>query len=193
MALSPAQMGTAILRNLEAKTGHGLAHWLDVLHASGAVDARAGRDALKAAGLGHFQAAKVWEVSRGDDPYADPGALVDALFPAGPARAAYEAFAETCRSLGDDVAARPCRTYVPFYAARQFAVAKPGAAPGALRVGVALAGGALGDGLARAGGLTSAAGLGAPERIAHAFEVDGALTPAHVAVLAEAYRRNAHP
>ena len=191
MALPPSQMGEAILRNLEPKTGHALAHWLDVLRASGAADARTGREVLEAAGLGHFQAVKVWEASRGDDPYGDPGALVDALFPDGPARAAYEAFAKTCLALGDGVVARPCRTYVPFYAARQFAVVKPGEAPGVLRVGVALAGTAPDDALAQAAGLAAASGLGAPVRIAHAFAVDGEPSAAQVSVLAEAYRQNA--
>ena len=184
MALTPAQMGDAIVRNLETKTGHSLDYWLNVLREGQATDRKSAIIHLKAAGLGHFQAQKVWEVSRGEDPYADPEALVAAQFP-GPAREAYEAFAGACAALGDDVEARPCRTYVPFYAGRQFAMmtAKP---DGSLHVGLALPAGFTDE------AVVSARGLGGSARINAAFELaaDGSLTAAQRQVLAEAYAYN---
>ena len=190
MALTPSAMGDAIVRNLEAKTGYGLAHWLDVHHEGGATDKKSAMAYLKAAGLGHFQAQKVWEASRGEDPYADPEALVRAQFSPGQ-REAYAAFAKTCHALGEDVKARPCRTYVPFYAARQFAMlmAKPN---GELYVGLALPEDFAAD-APGAAGLNSAKGLGASARVNASFPLapSGVPTAAQARVLAEAYRHNA--
>ena len=184
MALTPAQMGDAIVRNLESKTGHPLDYWLDVLHEGEATDRKSAIAYLKAEGLGHFQAQKVWEASQGEDPYADPEALTGAQF-AGPTREAYEAFASTCTALGGDVEARPCRTYVPFYAKRQFAMmtAKP---DGSLHVGLALPAGFTDE------AVVSAKGLGGSARINAAFELasDGALTADQQQVLAKAYAHN---
>ena len=188
MALTPAQMGDAILRNLEAKTGRPLDHWLDVLHELDAPDAKTAKAGLKAAGLGHFQAQKVYEVSRGEDPYGDPDALLAALFPAGTAaRAAFGAFAKTCHDLGDDVQLRPCRTYAPFYAATQFAIAQPDpSAGGALRVGLALPEGAVSDEFGTSGR------RGGSVRINTWFDLPTSteLTAAQRRVLAEAYAHN---
>ena len=192
MSLTPAQMGDAIVRNLEAKTGYGLAHWLDVLHEGGASGKKSALAYLKSAGLGHFQAQKVWEAAQGEDPYADPEALVREQFSAGQ-RDAYAAFAKTCYALGDDVEVHPCRTYVPFYAARQFAMltARP---DGSLAVGLALpddvVAGAGDDG--EGGVLTSAKGLGGSARVNAAFALapSGVPTAAQARVLAQAYRYN---
>ena len=184
MACTPAQMGDAIVRNLPSKTGHGLDYWLDVLHEGGATDKKSGMAYLKAAGLGHFQAQKVYEASQGEDPYADPEALISAQFP-GALRDAYAAFAKTCHALGDDVAAHPCRTYVPFYAGKQFAMITS-KADGELYVGLALP-----DGFADVA-VESARGLGGSERINAAFPLasDGVVTAAQAEVLAKAYQHN---
>ena len=205
MACTPAQMGEAIVRNLEAKTGYGLAHWLDVHREGGATDKKSAMAYLKAAGLGHFQAQKVWEASRGetqergpDTPflsYAGPEALVREQFSAGQQEAYAallrdaKAFAKTCHALGADVEARPCRTYVPFYAARQFAMltAKP---DGGLHVGLALP---KDFATASEPSLNSAKGLGGSARINASFPLasDGVPTAAQARVLAKAYRHNA--
>lgn len=165
MALTPAQMGDAILANLEAKTGHPLAYWLDVLHDLRAPTRAAAVAGLKSAGLGHFQAQAVYRAHVGEArPYGDPAALTDALFPPGTQlRAAFEAFAKTCRDLGDDVTASPCKTYVPFYAARKFAAVRP-AADDALFVAVALPGDSPAIEACEA-----ALGAGADERLRHTF------------------------
>ena len=184
MALTPAQMGDAIVRNLESKTGHPFGHWLDILHEGDATDRKSAIAYLKSAGLGHFQAQKVYEASVGEDPYADPEALIEAQFP-GALREGYAAFAKTCLALGDDVRAQPCRTYVPFYAARQFAkiTAKP---DDSLFVGLALPK----DYTHKA--VETARGLGGPERINARFALapSGELTAAQREVLAKAYTYN---
>ena len=180
MALTPAQMGDAIVRNLEPKTGHSLDHWLDILHEGKASDRKAAIEHLKSEGLGHFQAQKVYEASVGEDPYADPEALVEAQF-VGALREGYVAFAKTCCALGDDVRTHPCRTYVPFYAARQFAMitAKP---DGHLHVGLALPDGYTHQAVA------SAQGLGGSKRINARFMLapSGEVTAAQHEVLAVA-------
>ena len=184
MALTPAQMGDAIVRNLESKTGYPLEHWLDVLHEGDASDRKSAIAYLKSAGLGHFQAQKVFEASVGADPYADPEALVEAQFP-GASREAYAAFAKTCRALGEDVRAQPCRTYVPFYAARQFAMitAKP---DGSLHVGLALPDDYTHE------AVESARGFGGSARINARFALapSGELTAGQREVLAQAYAYN---
>ena len=189
MPLSPAQMGDAILRNLETKTGRSLEHWLDLLHQSGADGKAEAIAQLKSAGLGHFQAQKVYGASVGDDPYDDPGALAEALFP-GDLRQQYAAFAKTCHSLGDDVRQTQCRTYAGFSAATQFAIVAPSAG-GGLRVGVALRQDAIAQ-PRHAGVISPASGLGGSARINAAFELpgDGVPTAAQQAVLAEAYHYN---
>lgn len=188
MPLSPAQMGHAILRNLEAKTGHGLDYWLEVLYALDAPDAKTAKAGLKAAGLGHFQAQKVYEASQGEDPYGDPDALLDALFPLGTRlRDAYAAFAKTCRAHGGNVTARPCRTYVPFYAKTTFAIARPGLSGQTVDVGIALGHRKALDGLAVTG-----EGFCGNERVTHVMTLppDGVPTGAQAEVLAKAYWGN---
>ena len=185
MALTPGEMHAAILANLEAKSGHPLPYWLDRLREADDSDAKARRDHLKSLGLGHFQAQAVARAASGEaDPYADPEALVNALFPA-TLRPGYDAFAKTCLGLGDDVAARPCQTYVPFYARTQFAIIKPGT-DGTLEVGLALPADFTHAELA------PATGLGGSERITHRTSLppDGSLTTGQRTVLAEAYTRN---
>lgn len=185
MPCTPAQMGQAILRNLEAKTGHPLAYWLDVLHDLQAPDAKTAKAGLKAAGLGHFQAQKVYEASRGANPYADPTALVDALYePA--VRPSYDAAAQYCLGLGDDVAVHPCRTYTPVYAGKQFAAIKPGA-DGALLVGLALPEGTTHPLLA-----TDVSGRGWTDRINGYLTVaaGSALSAEQREIIAVAYRHN---
>ncbi len=71
MALTPKEMGAAILRNLAAKTGHPLDYWLEVVQQSGLNEKKEIMALLKTDhGLGHFQAQKVFEVSQGLDDYA---------------------------------------------------------------------------------------------------------------------------
>lgn len=186
MALSPAQMGASIRANLAAKSGRSLDEWLDVLHQSDATDRKSAIAVLKAAGLGHFQAQTVYEESIGADPYGDPDALVRELFPA-ELRDDYEAFAKTCRALGDEVVVRPCRTYVPFYAATQFAIVRPAAGEvGRLEIGLALP-----DDFTDEAAGEAPASLGS-DRINRrcVLPAGGQPTPAQRAVLAAAYRHN---
>lgn len=188
MALTPAQMGDAILANLQAKTGYSLAHWLDVLRELRPPDRRTALAGLKSAGLGHFQAQTVYNASTGQDsPYADPAALTDTLFPPGTAlRSTFEAFAKTCRDFGDDVTASPCQTYVPFYAARKFAAVRPDA-DDALYVALALPTDSPAIETCEV-----ARGAGADERLRHAFvaPVGRDLTASERAALLAAYADN---
>jgi len=60
MALGPKQMGEAILRNLEEKTGKTLEQWISIVKKSKLSDKKSVMDFLKIThGLGHFQAQKI--------------------------------------------------------------------------------------------------------------------------------------
>ena len=184
MPLTPAQMGTAILRNLATKTGHPLAYWLDVLRELNAPDAKTARAGLKAAGLGHFQAQAVYRASQNDFPYDDPQALVDTLFPPGTEiRAGYEAFTAACAALGE-VRLAPCRTYVPCYAARKFATVRP--AGDGLAVALALPGEAKDHPLLSG---RSAGGDARLDRTLH-LPPSGAMTAEQTDLLHRAYTAN---
>ena len=72
MALSPQQMGEAIIRNLPAKTGKDLNQWIEIVRRSPLNEKKAVIAWLKEThGLGHFQAQKVYERATGTDPYVD--------------------------------------------------------------------------------------------------------------------------
>ena len=70
MALGPKQMGEAILRNLEEKTGKSLEQWLTIVKKSKLTDKKSIIDFLKNThSVGHFQAQKIFECFQGEDAY----------------------------------------------------------------------------------------------------------------------------
>ncbi len=138
MALSPGEMHNRIIENLPEKTGHPLAHWLDVL--DGVADDKKTRMAhLKSGhGLGHQTAVAVIREKTGDVPWAASGdleaSLRDQIDPAHVAL--YDDLRAHALTLnGAEVT--PCKTYTGFKTSKQFAVIQPSKTHG-LIVGLAL-------------------------------------------------------
>ena len=81
MALGPKQMGEAILRNLEEKTGKTLEQWISIVKESKLEDKKSIMDFLKNThGLGHFQAQKIVEHLEGKDAYENTDDFIPKLF-----------------------------------------------------------------------------------------------------------------
>lgn len=205
-AVHPAVAYTqAIVDNLAAKTGRTLDEWL--AHAGKA--APEGADAkrltawLKAEGLGGTQAAVVAEraAKAGSHAFFEDTpegylqaaeAYVEALFsgPKAGLRPLFEALMDLGLSLGQDVKACPCKTFVPLYRNHVFAQIKPSART---RVDLGLA---LGDPATikdPGGRLLETGGFAKKDRITHRLalarpeDVDGAVS----AWLRQAYDRDA--
>ncbi|GFE65101.1 DUF5655 domain-containing protein [Litoreibacter roseus] len=131
MALSPGEMHARIIENLPEKTGHPLAHWLDILDRV-SDDRKAHMAFLKSdQGLGHQTAVAVIREKTGDVPWSDPtdleAALRDRIDPA------YVALYDELRSHAltlDKVEVTPCKTYTGFKTTRQFAVLQPSKSEG---------------------------------------------------------------
>jgi hypothetical protein len=126
MPKTPAQMIEAVTRNLEKNTGKTAAQWTALLASKGPKggDEKAEYAWLREQGLGHV-AAKI--ISGGMKPYDAPDKLVDAQYAGAKAalRPIYEALLKAAKKLGKDVAAQPCKTYVPLHRGKTFAVVKP--------------------------------------------------------------------
>lgn len=117
----------AIADNLPKKTGKSLQEWIALVEAEGPAGEKERMAWLKAEHqLGRDTAMTILEFAAGRQDY-DPEALVEAMF-AGPKAALaplYARLMELGLSLGEDVKAAPCSTYVPLSRKRQFAVIKP--------------------------------------------------------------------
>ncbi len=117
----------AIASNLPAKTGKSLEEWTRLLEEAGPTGTKARMEWLKVEhGLGRDTALSIVEISEGRG-NPDPEALVEAMY-AGPKaglRPTYEALLEFILSLGGDVTATPCTTYVPVLRKNTFAILKP--------------------------------------------------------------------
>lgn len=123
MALGPKAMGEAILRNLKAKTGKELSEWLQIVEKSGLTDKKPVIAFLKNEyGLGHFQAQKVFEQFTGKDMYKNRDSFIKELFKSAQLMERYEQLERVIRQLGEDVKVEPCKTYIPFYRNKQFAI-----------------------------------------------------------------------
>jgi predicted transport protein len=128
MPRSPAEMREAILRNVPAKTGREVDHWVALVRRSGLEKHMQKVALLKGHGVGHSTASVLVQLADGDAFEDAPEAGLVALQYAG-ARAAlrpvYDAVRATVLSLGDDVLVQARRDYVAFSRRRQFAVARP--------------------------------------------------------------------
>ena len=117
----------AIASNLPSKTGKSLEEWTRLLEEAGPTESKARMEWLKVEhGLGRDTAMSIVEIAEGRG-NPDPDALVDAMY-AGPKaglRPTYEAVVEAALSLGEDVQAAPCSTYVPLLRKNTFAIIKP--------------------------------------------------------------------
>lgn len=115
MALGPKEMEAAIIGNLKDKSGKDLDQWIGWLRDQEVSGKKESEAALKAEGLGTFQARVVATRAAGQDHYASEDDLVSELF---------EGFA-TERQLMDrvndalakdfEIEIKPCRGYVPVY------------------------------------------------------------------------------
>lgn len=111
MALSPAEMEAAILRNLAEKTGHDLAGWRDRLAQAGIEDARQRITWLKGQGVGHVSAQVI--ARRVDDEQPQPVAHDDGV---------HRAVQGLRDAAGVPSEAVVCAGYIGLRARRQFAV-----------------------------------------------------------------------
>lgn len=126
MALGPKQMGDAIVRNLQAKTGKTLEEWIRVVSETGLREKKEVVNYLKTThGVGHFQAQTIYEHFIGEIPYDDPDRLVEELFRGEQIRQLFLALKDKIEQMGSDVRAQPCKTYVPFYRRSTFSVLVP--------------------------------------------------------------------
>lgn len=122
MALGPKEMGEAILRNLQDKTGKSLEAWFTIVSESNLSEKKEIAAFLKARhNLGHFQAQKVAEQFTGRNTYNKPEELEKLLFNTTDSWQLYEALKSTIQRIGKEVRVQPCKTYVPFYRKTQFA------------------------------------------------------------------------
>lgn len=125
MALGPKQMGEAILRNLEEKTGKTLEQWISIVKKSKLTEKKSVMDFLKNThGVGHFQAQKIFECLEGKDDYENTDDFIPALFSTPDLLKSYKKLETTISKLGKDVRIQPCKTYIPFYRKNQFALVK---------------------------------------------------------------------
>jgi len=125
MALGPKQMGEAILRNLEEKTGKTLEHWISIVKESKMEEKKSVMDFLKNThGIGHFQAQKIFECLQGKDAYENTADFIPALFNTPDLLHLYQKIETTISKFGNDVRIQPCKTYIPFYRKNQFALVK---------------------------------------------------------------------
>lgn len=130
MALSPAEMNEAIVRNLEAKTGRGLEEWLEVVGQHSVEMAPAGIAAwLKQEhGLGHVTAQVIARhaVGAGNEHASGEEGFLLRLFgaPGSPRRRQY---ADLCEELGElvpNTRVTVCKGYVGFSNGRQYAAVR---------------------------------------------------------------------
>lgn len=125
MALGPKQMGEAILRNLEEKTGKSLEQWLTIVKKSKLTDKKSIIDFLKNThSVGHFQAQKIFECFQGEDAYENIDNFIPSLFHSSDLLKAYRKIESVITNLDNDIRIQPCKTYTPFYRKNQFAIVK---------------------------------------------------------------------
>jgi predicted transport protein len=121
MALSAAQMQEAVIRNLPAKTGKTLEEWIGVAKA---FNLSKSNDILKKLkveyGLGHVQAQTiVWRMGE-EKPYVETNGYEENIF-----KKTFDLYAKLksqIQAISDDISVKPCKTYIPFYRNKQFAV-----------------------------------------------------------------------
>ncbi len=121
MALSPKEMGEAILRNLKKKTGKDIEEWKEVISKNSYPQTKKEltKSLKEAHKIGHFQAQKIAEVYLSINEYSNATTLVENQFPKDQLEL-FQAIKTYIFSLGGDVKMKPCKTYVPFSRKTQF-------------------------------------------------------------------------
>ena len=157
----------AILSNLQKNTGRSLQQWCALLKKSSAKTTKDRLAWLKREhGLGMATAGAIVAHYEGELIEYTPDAFVEAMF-AGPKaalRPIYERLLKLGTSLGPDVTATPCRTFVPLRRKYAFAQIKPSTRT---RIDLGLA---LGDTVPK-GRLTSTGGYARGDRITHQIAI----------------------
>ncbi len=128
MAMGPQAMMRSVIANLPEKTGKPLEEWIKIVKQDGPPTAKERVQWLKTKhNIGHVTAQIiVAKAEGGGESYEKPEQLVDELF-SGQRRSLkpiYERILAATKAL-ENSEPRPCKTYVPFYARVQFAMAKP--------------------------------------------------------------------
>jgi Domain of unknown function (DUF4287)/Domain of unknown function (DUF5655) len=164
MALHPAEMDAAIIRNLAQKTGYDLKAWIAILKS--APNFEKSSDAVKwlksEHGLGHVTAMLI--VKRANQPAPDgPTVLLDKLFETPSQRKLFNALRTQIEAAVSETIVTPCKTYAGFGNPRQYAVVKPDR-QGGLTVGSSTYDNSLAKPVA-------AKGLGGGDRICWKVEV----------------------
>jgi len=123
MTLSAAQMQAAVIRNLPAKIGKSLEQWIEVASRKQKLKDKEIIAYLKTEHqLGHVQAQTVVWRLRGEKRYVETTGYEENIFSTPALWADYVFVKEQISSLGKDVSIQPCKTYIPFYRDKQFAV-----------------------------------------------------------------------
>ncbi len=183
MALGPKQMGEAVLRNLKSKTGKDAKAWIKLLVKKNLTTKKEICTFLKTEhGLGHFQAQKVYELFSDSDPYAASDTFEKLIFENNHTDQMYQKLKRSLLQFGADVRVQPCKTYIPFYRKKQFAIAKTKGSK--LQVGVNLSSQPL--------GFEPAKELGSSERINYQTTLEqlSDIDEQLLAVLKESYSIN---
>lgn len=130
MALSPKEMGEAIIKNLKNKTGKDFEEWVVLIEKDGPKDKRERVKWLKANHeLGHYQAVNIVDRMEldGNSNYDNTGELINSLLANtnSQIKELYIELNNIILKLGDDVKQKPCKGYIPYYRNKQFLILKP--------------------------------------------------------------------
>ncbi len=170
MTTTVQNMEAKMIASMKKRTGRTLEEWVEKARRDGVPDGKGRMKWIKEEyGLGQSTAYLIMNHLDGNSLtgiYSDGDKLVDAQFQGDHAalRELYEWMKGEIEALGEGVEARPCKTYVPFYRKKQFAVLKPH--KGKLQVGLALPDAVSSD------RLESSKGLGFNERLKLKFSLD---------------------
>jgi hypothetical protein len=128
MPKGPQEMMQAVISNLPEKTGKSLDEWIALVTKDGPPGKKERIQWLKdVQKLGHVTAQIIVANIEGQGVvYDNPQKLVDELFgePSQNLRQIYEKILESIQSL-PGAKPKPCKTYIPLYHRRQFAMVKP--------------------------------------------------------------------
>ncbi|ASS73919.1 hypothetical protein CIG75_02285 [Tumebacillus algifaecis] len=167
---SVQNMEQKMIASMQKRTGRTLEEWMEKARRDGIPDGKGRLKWLKEMyGLGQSTAYVILNHLDGtslSSIYSDGDKLVADQFQGENAelRALYDFVKAEIEELGDGVSARPCKTYVPFYKKRQFAIVKP--YRGKLHVGLALPDAVSSE------RLESAKGLGFTDRVKLKFSLE---------------------
>jgi hypothetical protein len=162
---------SAMLANLEKRTGRSMSQWIAFLKRSKASTPEECRAALKGEKLGASSIGLIIDHMAGKTPDSyDPHAMVGALFkgPKATLVPVYDSILHFVLNMGADVNVCPCATIVPFYRKHVFAQVKP-STKSRLDLGLAL--GSLKSSERNSKALIDTGGLAKKDRITHRLEL----------------------